>query len=132
MTLALSDWEEFYRDGKSFHKRTRMSINQSQIFTPTLIQNLAAMSIEKYFMAIFMSRGFLPRNHTMFDLVEEIKQIVPIAPGLEETLLYMDSLQQICSIDNIKITLPKKEDVPQFLAAVDQVEFLADTLCKSS
>jgi hypothetical protein len=132
MTLALSDWDEFYRDGKSFHKRTRISVDQPQIYTPVLIQNLAAMSIEKYFMAIFMSRGFLPRNHTMFDLLEEIKQIVPISPTLEETLLYMDSLQQICSIDNIKITLPKEDDVPRFIEAVDEVEFLADTLCKPS
>jgi hypothetical protein len=132
MALTLSDWEEFYRDGKSFHKRTRISVDQPQIYTPVLIQNLAAMSIEKYFMAIFMSRGFLPRNHTMFDLLEEIKQIVPISPTLEETLLYMDSLQQICSIDNIKITLPQEDDVPRFLEAVDEVEFLADTLCKPS
>lgn len=87
MALTLSDWEEFYRDGKSFHKRTRISVDQPQIYTPVLIQNLAAMSIEKYFMAIFMSRGFLPRNHTMSDFVEEIKQIIPIAPGLEEILL---------------------------------------------
>ena len=132
MALTLSDWEEFYRDGKSFHKRTRISVDQPQIYTPVLIQNLAAMSIEKYFMAIFMSRGFLPRNHTMSDFVEEIKQIIPIAPGLEEILLYMDSLQQICSVDNIKVTLPKEDDVPRFLEAVDEVEFLADALCKPS
>lgn len=130
MTHALSDWEEFYNDGKSFHKRTRMSIGQRQIYTPTLIQNLAAMSIEKYLMAIFMNRGILPRNHTMFDLVEELKQIIPVTPSLEKILLYMDSLQQICSIDNIIITSPKEDDIPDFLAAVDQVELIADALCK--
>ena len=44
----------------------------------------------------------------------------------------MDSLQQICSVDNIKVTLPKEDDVPRFIEAVDEVEFLADALCKPS
>jgi len=125
----LPDWEKFYQEGLGFHTTVLGSLKRPDIFSPSLVQNVAAMSIEKYFMAIFMSHGTLPKNHTMADFLEEAENLFPIDPELQETLLYMDSLQQICSVEKFKITAPKAADVPRFVSAVNQVASLAEKLC---
>jgi hypothetical protein len=122
----LPEWEKFYNEGKGYHKTVRGSLKRPQVFTPEIVQNIAAMGIEKYFMSIFLRRGTLPRNHTMGDLVDELKTFLPLPADLEKSLLYFDSLQQICSVDDFKITKPGPEDVPAFLDAIDRVALLAE------
>jgi hypothetical protein len=121
-----ADWEKFLEDGRGFHRTVRGGLERPEIFTPELIQNIAAMGIEKYFMAIFTRRGLLPRNHTMGDFVTEAKTFMTLPEGLEESLLYFDSLQSICSFTDIKITKPKPDDIGRFVEAVDQVAALAE------
>lgn len=120
------DWEQFYAEARGFHKTVRGSQKRPEVFTPELVQNIAAMGIEKYFMAVFTHRGLLPRNHTMRDFVEEVQSFMELPRGLEESLLYFDSLQSICSIDDYRIVKPSPEDVPRFVEAIDQVALLAD------
>jgi hypothetical protein len=119
------DWEVFFEDGLGYHKTVLGGLKRPEVFTPELIQNIAAMGIEKYFMAIFTHRGLLPRNHTMTDLVEEYKTIGELSQELEASLLYFDSLQSICSIDDYTIIKPDLLDVPRFLDAVNRVAVLA-------
>jgi hypothetical protein len=130
MKTALANWETFYSEGKSYHKTAQGSVRRPEVFTPGIIQNLAAMGIEKYFMAIFMHRGLLPRNHTMEDMLYEAKKLFPVDPELERILLYMDSLQAICSIEKFKITEPEKTDVPDFIKAIDMVAEIAEAECR--
>ncbi|MDR2762564.1 MAG: hypothetical protein LBB88_08200 [Planctomycetaceae bacterium] len=124
--MCIQDWREFFEDGYSFHKTARGAVNRPDVFTPTIIQNIAAMAIEKYFMAIFRKRGFMPLNHTMTDLVNAATTIaLPISSELLETLYYMDQLQQICSLDSFKIIEPVQSDVSRFLKAASDVANLA-------
>jgi hypothetical protein len=120
------DWEQFYADAQGFHKTVRGGLKRPEVFTPEIVQNIAAMGIEKYFMAVFTHRGLLPQNHTMRDFVEEVKAFLDLPAGLEESLLYFDSLQSICSIDDYKIIKPSPEDLPRFVEAIDAVALLAD------
>jgi hypothetical protein len=119
------DWEVFFEDGLGYHKTVLGSLKRPKVFTPELIQNIAAMGIEKYFMAIFMHRGLLPRNHTMTDLMEDYRAIGKLSKELEDDLLFFDSLQSICSIDDYRIIKPSPADVPRFVDAVNQVAVLA-------
>jgi hypothetical protein len=96
------------------------------VFTPELIQNIAAMGIEKYFMAVFTHRGLLPQNHTMTDFIEEMNAIRPLPEDLAENLRYFDSLQSICSMADFKIIKPGAEDVERFVTAIDRVALLAE------
>jgi hypothetical protein len=121
-----SEWGKFFDEGKAFHKTAKGSLKRPRVFTPEIVQNIAGMGIEKYFMAIFMHRGLLPRNHTMQDMLEEAKSFMGIPAELEETLLYMDSLQSICSVFDFKIIKPKPEDVLRFVQAIDTVALLAE------
>jgi hypothetical protein len=84
------------------------------------------MAIEKYFMAIFLKRRILPMNHTMTDLIGTARLFFSLKPELVETLLYMDQLQQICSLDFIQIISPAESDIARFIKAVDDVAEIAD------
>jgi hypothetical protein len=120
------EWKKFFDEGQAYHKTARGSLKRPQVFTPEIVQNIAAMGIEKYFMAIFVHRGTLPRNHTMEDFIYEVKGFLTLPADLEESLRYFDSLQQICSIDNYKIVKPEVTDVPRFVDAINQVALLAE------
>jgi hypothetical protein len=126
MEAQKQDWEQFFEDGQGFHRTVRGGLKRPEIFTPELIQNIAAMGIEKYFMSIFTHRGLLPQNHTMSDFVEEVKAFMFLPGDLEKSLLYFDSLQSICSIYDFTIIKPKPEDVPLFVDAIDRVGQLAE------
>jgi hypothetical protein len=119
-------WEQFLEDGRGFHRTVLGGLKRPEVFTPEIIQNLAAMGIEKYFMALFVCRGILPRNHTMGDFTEEIKAFMPLPEDLEASLLYFDSLQNICSFDNFTITKPSPLDVERFVDAINRVALLAE------
>jgi hypothetical protein len=119
-------WKKFYEEGRAFHKAVRGGLKRPGVFTPEIVQNIAAMAIEKYFMAIFTHRGILPRNHTMRDFLEEAKDFMSLPAELVETLVYMDSLQNICSVFDFKITKPGAADAPRFIAAVDRLALLAE------
>jgi hypothetical protein len=126
MEKTKKDWEQFLEEGRGFRRTVLGALKRPEIFTPSLIQNIAAMGIEKYFMAIFTRRGLLPRNHTMTDFVEEMKPLKPLPEELEKKLLYFDTLQSICSIDDFRITKPGPEDVDCFVQTIDQVASLAE------
>ncbi|MDR1964357.1 MAG: hypothetical protein LBQ50_11305 [Planctomycetaceae bacterium] len=119
-------WLTFLLDGRGFHKTVRSSPKRPNIFTPDIVQNIAAMAIEKYFMAVFLERKIMPMNHTMTDLISTAQLFLSLEPELVETLYYMDHLQQICSFDHFKITTPSDSDVPRFLKAVDDVAAIAE------
>jgi hypothetical protein len=121
-----ADWEQFYEEARGFHKAARGGLKRPEVFTPSLVQNIAAMGIEKYFMSVFTRRGFLPRNHTMRDFVEETKSFTELPARLEESLLYFDSLQSICSVFDFRIVEPSGEDIPRFIEAIDGVALLAE------
>jgi hypothetical protein len=124
--MSTKNWQVFFDDGCGFHKTALGAVKRPEVFTPEIIQNIAAMGIEKYFMAIFTKRGQLPLNHTMTDLVNTAVSInLPIDRELMEILLYFDQLQQICSQDNFKIIQPSKSDIPKFLKALQDISTLA-------
>lgn len=120
------EWKGFYDDACAYHKTAIGSLKRPNLFTPELIQNITAIGIEKYFMAIFTQKGTLPHNHTMRDFLEESDGFLELPDKLKTTLLYMDSLQSLCSLDNFKITKPSREDAVLFIEAIDGVAQLAE------
>jgi hypothetical protein len=126
MNRQKEGWEQFLEDGRGFHRTVLGALKRPEVFTPEIIQNIAAMGIEKYFMAIFTRRGILPRNHTMRDFTEEAKAFIPLPADLEASLLYFDSLQNICSFDSFSITKPSAGDVGRFVEAINRVALLAE------
>lgn len=120
----VQSWVVFYRDGCAFERTARGAVHRAHVFTPEILQNLVAMAIEKYFMAICLKRGQLPYNHTMADLLEAMKDKIVIPDETQKTLLYMDQLQQICSVELFHIEKPRAEDVSRFIDALTVVSEL--------
>ena len=119
-------WEEKYSSGNGYRKTAHNAQNRTAVFTPSIIRNICAMGIESYFMAVFMHRGLLPRNHTMQDLLEDAEKLFPIEPGLKKAMLKIDNQMQLCSLENFKLTDASPDDVPEFLKALDDVAAVAD------
>lgn len=92
MEKKKKDWDKFFEDGQGFHKTVRGSLKRPGIFTPEIVQNVAAMGIEKYFMLIFTNRGTLPRNHTMHDFVNDF---MIIKPKREDVQLFVDAIDRV-------------------------------------
>ncbi len=126
MVSELADWKTFLEEGRTYHRTAQGSVRRPDVFTPAIIQNIAGMGIEKYFMAIFAKRGILPRNHTMTDLLEESGAYITLSKKTGDTLRYMDSLQRICSVDDFSISDPLPEDIPRFLEALAELQTFAE------
>ncbi len=126
MSINHSEWNAFLEEGRCYRKTAQGSVRRPEIFTPTIVQNVAAMGIEKYFMALFAKRGRLPHHHTMTDLAEEAGAFIALGDETVKTLRYMDSLQRICSLDDWRIEPPKSEDIPRFIAALETIAGIAE------
>jgi len=118
--------ERFLKEGREFHKVFRGARKRPGVFTPVILQNIAAMGIEKYFMAVFAGRGTLPYNHTMTDFIEELRAFRPLGADMEADLRRFDELQSICSLDNIRMLEPEAADIELFARALDGAAALAE------
>jgi len=122
----IEDWDKQYKAGKQYCETAHKAILRPKVFTPSIIRNIIAMGIEAYFMALFMHRGILPRNHTMQDLLFDAKRLFPVDPELERIMLKIDDQMQLCSIENFKLTDAKEEDILEFLKAIDMTASIVD------
>ncbi|MDR0869159.1 MAG: hypothetical protein LBN39_00040 [Planctomycetaceae bacterium] len=120
----MSDWKTFLEEGRQFHRTAKGSVKRPDIFTPVIVQNIAAMAIEKYFMALFLKRGVMPLNHTILDLCSSAVTLLKLPPHLLKVLAEMDGVQQICSLEHFKITPPSSDDVLRFLNALDETAMI--------
>uniref|UniRef100_UPI004055BA81 hypothetical protein n=1 Tax=Candidatus Electrothrix sp. TaxID=2170559 RepID=UPI004055BA81 len=123
---AIRGWEEFLADGEAYLRTaTSAHAKQKKVFTPEILYNLIAMSIEKFVMAALMQRGTMPYNHTMADLVEAMETTFPgKMEGLSQGLLDMDKYQDICDLDGFKITPPGMEKISGMLELAQQLHTL--------
>ncbi len=127
-----SDWKTFYNEAKGYHKTLNGCLKRPKVFIPVIVSNIAAMCIEKYFMAAFMYRGVLPANHTMADFIETAAEVKELSPELVEIMEYMDSIQMICSFFNVKTVEPEEKDIPRFIKAADMVAEYVDGIIGSA
>lgn len=118
---VLTGWKDFYEEGKQYNSLVKGALKKPEKFTPEIIYNIAAMAIEKYFMAYFIKGSILPPNHTLLDLVDYMKQHEELPEDLEKRLLYMNDFQEICSIEHYERKTPSLIDLAYFSETVDQV-----------
>jgi hypothetical protein len=108
---ASKDWENAYNEGDSFRVLFLKGMNKPEKFTPEILYNFAAMSIEKFFMAYFFKIKKLPYNHTMKDLTDYMLSVSDIDSTLADALYSMDDFQEICSIEHYNRKIPTRDDI---------------------
>ena len=127
----IQGWEEFLEDGNGYLRTaTGAFFNGNETFTPEILYNLVAMSIEKFVMAALMRHGTMPYNHTMADLVEAMEETFPHAIDvIRDGLLKLDTFQDICDPYDFKIIAPTIDEIPGMLGLAEKMQLLvADEL----
>jgi hypothetical protein len=121
--VQIDNWRDYLRDGEQFlqtataaHKKKRKAFSTDSLY------NITCMAIEKLIMAFLMKNGDLAENHTMADLLRALQHHLGDLPELSEKLLFLDTFQEICSLDNFTIHTPSEEDVVRMLAIGEDVQ----------
>jgi len=126
---SIQGWDEYLHEGDAF-LRTGLAAHEKgkQAFTPEILYNIVAMTIEKHVMTSLMYKGELPYNHTMGDLVAAMEAVFPEAIAeIKGSLLDLDRYQEICDVDTFNIIPPTAEEIPQMLALAVKMQALAHT-----
>ena len=120
--IQIDNWRDYRSDGEKFlHTATEAHNQKKKAFSTDTLYNVTCMAIEKLIMAFLMKNGDLAENHTMADLLRALQLHLGDIPDLAEKLLYLDTFQEICSLDNFTIHIPSEEDVVKMLAIGEDV-----------
>ena len=120
--VQIDNWRDYRRDGEKFlHTATERTTKRRKAFSTDTLYNVTCMAIEKLIMAFLMKNGDLAENHTMADLLRALQLHLGDIPDLAEKLMYLDTFQEICSLDNFTIHIPSEEDVVKMLAIGEDV-----------
>ncbi len=118
-------WRACYREATALQKTAQGSVRRPEIFTPSLTRNIAAMSAEKYFMALFARRGLLPHGHTLTDLSAEARSFIPISEGLVSSLRRLDGLELLCPFAPVRADETTAGERDEYLATLSELASLA-------
>lgn len=120
--VQIDNWRDYRRDGEQFlHTATEAHNKKRKAFSTDTLYNVTCMAIEKLIMAFLMKNGDLAENHTMADLLRALQLHLGDIPDLAEKLMYLDTFQEICSLDEYTIHIPTEEDVIKMLAIGEDV-----------
>jgi len=120
--IQIDNWRDYRRDGEQFLQTATQAHNKKKkAFSTDTLYNVTCMAIEKLIMAFLMKNGDLADNHTMADLLRALQLHLGDIPDLSEKLMYLDTFQEICSLENFTIQIPTEEDVIKMLAIGEDV-----------
>ncbi len=118
-----TEWKTFIDEGTKYLKTAvNGAAKRKDIFTPEILYNIAAMSIEKHIMGYLFYHHKLPENHTLKDLADAMAENSDISASLCEKLAYMDSFQEICSLEMYSRRIPDETSISTILETGKEVK----------
>lgn len=112
----ISGYPAFFQEGSSYLGIVQRSLGSPK-FTPLIHFNMLAMAIEKLIMAFVMSRGSLPHNHSLGDLLLYINSIEPLPSSVQDPVIQMEKMQHLCSPEDYNRQEINKSHIQEFLSA---------------
>mgnify|MGYP006293214267 CR=1 FL=1 len=110
------EWTRFTDEGAQFLKTAMNAVRKRRkVFTPDILYNLIAMSIEKYIMGYLLYRKNLPDNHTLGDLMDALRRVDAVEDELCDRIIRMDRFQEICCITTYSREMPEEKDIEEML-----------------
>jgi hypothetical protein len=106
---------EFQKEGDAYLTVVQKGVQRSAVFNPEIRFNLLGMALEKHMMAILMNEGKLPENHTFRDLLNALKEVMPIADRTRYLLLRMDAHNSMCSLEAVTRTVPDEAEMAELI-----------------
>lgn len=123
--VQIDNWRDYQRDGEQFLNTAVAAYKKKKrAFSPDTIYNLTCMAIEKLIMAFLMKNGDLAENHTMGDLHRALTRHLGHEQSLEEKLMFLDTFQEICDLDEYNIRIPTADDVEKILSIGEDIRTL--------
>ncbi|WP_236892963.1 hypothetical protein [Desulfoluna limicola] len=86
-------------------------MGRREVFSADILYNIFSMAMEKYVMGLCTHKKNLPDNHTFKDLADAAQRVTHVDQGLLDDLAYMDSFQDICSVDHYERKVPSEDDI---------------------
>ena len=115
-------WTRFTDEGAQFLATAINAVRKRRkVFTPDILYNLIAMSMEKYIMGYLLYRKNLPDNHTLGDLMDALKRVDPIEDELCDRIVRMDRFQEICCITTYNREIPEEKDIEEMLTLGERI-----------
>jgi len=124
------EWTRFTDEGAQFLATAVNAVRKRRkVFTPDILYNLIAMSMEKYIMGYLLYRKNLPDNHTLGDLMDALKRVDSIEDDLCDRIVRMDRFQEICCITTYSRDIPEEKDIQEMLTLGERIrDFVNDRM----
>ncbi|MBC8318814.1 MAG: hypothetical protein H8E41_12995 [Desulfobulbaceae bacterium] len=116
------EWQKYFREGSQFLDLATKGAKNREKFDGEALYNILAMAIEKHFMALFLYKNYMPEGHTLQDLLSAATQFVKVDMELIKGLTFMDSLQDICSVDDFIKKVPTDNEIEVMVKIAHRVK----------
>ncbi|WP_434669064.1 hypothetical protein ACMYSO_02245 [Klebsiella sp. B345] len=126
--LFESDHQRFSRchqHARGYHHRARLLVDQTR--SASLVFNVGAIAVECYLIALCALHGDMPLNHNYRSLLHSIEAHVAVDDALRQSILSLDTIFGICSIDDYHHGVPDEHDGRRILALCDALDALIGT-----
>ena len=123
--LFESDDQRFarcYEHAGGYHHRARLLVNQTR--SPSLVFNVAAIAVECYLIALCALHGDMPLNHNYRSLLRSIEEHTEVNEVMRQSILALDTVFGICSVDDYHHGTPDEQDKVRILALCEDLDSL--------
>lgn len=116
------EWQNFFKEGSQFLDLAEKGSRNRKKFNAEALYNMLAMAIEKHFMALFLYKNYMPEGHTLQDMLSAATQFIKIDMDLMKGISFMDSMQDICSVDDFTQKEPTDDEIEKMVAIAHRVK----------
>ncbi|MFW2491584.1 hypothetical protein ACN077_23940 [Clostridium chromiireducens] len=109
-----------YKDAKAFHNRAEQFLSEGQY--PSVVFNVASISLERYLIALGNLYGVEAENHNYGSLMDSVEIVIDFPEDLNKKIRALDVMYDICSVDNPCSKTPDLSDLHQILAICSKVD----------
>ena len=114
---AISGTQDYLTEGDRYLKVVVNAHKRPEIFDGEMRFSLLTMAIEKHVMALLMSTGTLPPNHTFVDLLDGLKWVVPVSEEVDAQLRQLDRHESMCGLGVSNRPIPSASGTVQRAAS---------------
>jgi hypothetical protein len=122
--ISESTSNSFLKEADEYHKLALGGLKRKKVFTNEILYNLISISVEKYIMGFLTARNQLPLCHTLKNMVNEVKTLVPVHDDIVRKMCYFDGIQNICSLVDYNRKTISDNDITEMVGLLEDVKQL--------
>ena len=122
-----SFWQDALKQAEEYRSACIGGMEKRDIFTPRILYNILALSVEKYCMSLFHYHHHMPECHTFFDLSRSLEEVIENKLNEEfiQNIKDLDKPQMAeCSLEIFKPEPLGYHDIDVYLNTLEKVRSL--------